>query len=334
MEKKRIDDIPDPESMGLITGVELFSALLVDDLAFVASKTEVRSVPAGTVVFSEGERAVQFFVVKSGSVSVVSGESGDNPVELARYAPGDVFGDFHFVINGTYDATARTLENTELVVFPKGGSTFDRLTAEKPDTASRILLRSMTMIAKRIRSTNRLISENTPWIRELRRQIYTDPPTGLWNKAFLDTEIKQKLTGTVAVLMLKPDRFKEINDTLGHAAGDEILLNLAGALMREASARNSGWAVRLRSNEMALILSDCDRAYAQDFAESLQASLPSLVSSVPGEAAFPFSASMALGFWPDDCENWSALTEGTNALVQEVWKAGGNRIARFGETVA
>ena len=95
------------DKLTFLSVVELFSTLIDDDMNYVASRTGFRSVPAGTELFSEGDTAKQFFIVTTGSVSVTSDSRGNEPVELARYLPGDVFGDFHFVISGSYDGTAR-----------------------------------------------------------------------------------------------------------------------------------------------------------------------------------------------------------------------------------
>lgn len=318
--------------MALISGVELFSTLLEDDLCYVLSRTGFRTVSENTALFTAGETALQFFVVKSGSVSITANTDAAGPRELARYVAGDVFGDFHFVINGPYNATAITLEKTELLVFPEDGLTFDRLSDEKPDTASRILLKSISMIASRLRSTNQLIAENTPWIRELRKQIFTDPPTGLWNKAFMDSELPQQLSGTVAVIMVKPDKFKELNDAVGHAAGDVVLGQIAAMLLKLAKTGRKGWAIRLRSNEMCLIVPNATTTAGKKMASEIRAAFPGMVPKQKGVEIFALSASIALGFWPDDNKSWTLVAEQTNQAMQEVWKTGGDRIALLRES--
>jgi diguanylate cyclase (GGDEF)-like protein len=328
--RSRTPSAAENEKIRRISAVGLFSTLIDDDIEYIASRTGYRSVDPGTVLFSEGETADQFFVVVSGNVSVTSRTRGPEPVELARYISGDVFGDFHFIISGAYDGTAETTEKTELLVFPEDGFSFDRLADEKPDTAARILLRSIAMVETRIRSTETLISENTPWIRALHKQIYTDPPTGLWNRHFMDSELPQLLSGTVSVLMVKPDKFKEINDALGHAAGDEILQKIASLLISLANERK-GWAVRLRSNEMGLILPESDSAEGRAIAGKILADFPGMIPpdafSKAGTESFILTASVGLGCWPDDHEKWKQVAEKTNEIMQNVWKDGGNRIA-------
>lgn len=318
----------DHDKMELISRVELFSTLLGDDLSYITSRSGFRVVPEGSTLFSAGETAKQFFIVKEGSVSIATAaQSGEQ--ELARYMPGDVIGDFHFVINGRYDATARTLEKTELLVFPEDGLTFDRISEEKPDTAARLLLKSITMIEARIRSTERLAEENAPWIRELRKQSFTDPATGLWNRHFLDSELPPQLSGTVAVLMVKPDNFKEINDALGHARGDEILRDIAELLIGKTSG--GGWAIRLRSNEMCTVIPGIDANEGMKLAREIQAAFPGIASRGETSITLSLTASIALGIWPSDGKNWQMVMDRTNQAMQDVWKSGGNKIALLEE---
>lgn len=324
-------DRADRNKLALISGVELFSTLLDDDLAYVASRAGFRRISEGTFLFKAGDTAKQFFVVKSGTVAVTTPPGPKGSQELARYVTGDVFGDFHFVISGEYNAAARATEDTELLVFPGDGFSFERLCEEKPDTASRILLKSISMIESRLRSTRQLIAENAPWIRELRKQVFIDPATGLWNRSFMDSELPHLLSGSVAVIMFKPDNFKELNDTLGHVAGDDILRRMAELVIAEAN-RVRGWAIRLRSNEMCLVIPVTGDTDAIGAARKIQLSLPSAVPFEEYRVPFLLTASAALGMWPDDDENWQRLTERTNDAMMQVWKNGGNRLALLKES--
>lgn len=73
---------------------------------------------------------------------------------------------------------------------------------------------------------------------KLRQQAYSDPLTGLYNRAYLIEQLNRALTANetsgdiTAIFFLDLDRFKKINDTLGHKAGDELLLEVAARLSR------------------------------------------------------------------------------------------------------
>lgn len=322
------------ERLELISAVDLFSGLIEQDLRYVASRSCFRSVRDGETLFSEGMPANRFFIIKSGSVSVMAKAGSADAVELARYGPLDVFGEFHFVIGGVYDATARARCDSELLAFPGDGLTFDRLAAEKPDTASRILLRSIALIDERIRSTRSLIEENTPWVRELRKLIFVDQATGLWNKSFADGELPQQIGESATVLMVKPDNFKELNDTLGHSGGDEILQKIANLLMSMATRERTAWAVRLRSNEMGLVVSEQERSDPCALADEIRRAFPDMLRKAlksPPATLPAFTASIAIGRWPDDGTAWKTVFERTNELLQDVWKRGGARTASLGD---
>jgi diguanylate cyclase (GGDEF)-like protein len=94
--------------------------------------------------------------------------------------------------------------------------------------------------------------------RRQKRQEYAarhDELTGLGNWAHLAERIEQD-AGTVAsaLLLLDLDGFREINDTLGHSAGDELLVAVAGRL--RAATRDKDTIVRLGGDEFAILLHD------------------------------------------------------------------------------
>lgn len=90
----------------------------------------------------------------------------------------------------------------------------------------------------------------------MHRQAHSDQLTGLANRHVLLSELNKRLGGETprfALLMLDLDRFKDINDTLGHSIGDEVLRSL-GARLRAAA---SGELVcRLGGDEFAVLIDD------------------------------------------------------------------------------
>ncbi|MFI7597155.1 GGDEF domain-containing protein [Actinoplanes sp. NPDC049681] len=93
-------------------------------------------------------------------------------------------------------------------------------------------------------------------VTELRRQALADPLTGLPNRrAFerhLQDEVADPARHPLSLLAVDLDRFKAINDAFGHAAGDEVLRIVAGAL--RTVARGDDFAARLDRDEFALIV--------------------------------------------------------------------------------
>jgi diguanylate cyclase (GGDEF)-like protein/PAS domain S-box-containing protein len=106
--------------------------------------------------------------------------------------------------------------------------------------------------------TLRDVSERKQLERALTRQAFTDQLTGLPNRALLRDRAQQalRLAGrqgvTAALLLLDLDRFKEVNDTLGHHHGDLLLQQVAERL--HGSLRGSDTVARLGGDEFAVLL--------------------------------------------------------------------------------
>jgi diguanylate cyclase (GGDEF)-like protein len=195
---------------------------------------------------------------------------------------------------------------------------------------ARLLLKSAAMVSARLRSTQSLISHNAPWVRELRRQIYTDPGTGLWTKAFLDEELARGVERPSSLLIIKPDRFKELNDAHGHSAGDAAMERIAAILNDVVEGLGRGWALRLRSNETALVLPRCGTGEAIEIARGLRSQIGSLdLSSAIPRCAFRFTASMALATWPQDGADWKRLVDDAYSVLTRAWSDGGDRVYRL-----
>ena len=97
-------------------------------------------------------------------------------------------------------------------------------------------------------------------ISQLERQAAIDPLTGLVTRRVLDDAAQAALSGAAsptgtALILIDVDNFKQINDTYGHPGGDEVLVQLAAALIE--SARSTDIVSRLGGDEIALLLPGC-----------------------------------------------------------------------------
>lgn len=98
----------------------------------------------------------------------------------------------------------------------------------------------------------------------LQHQSTHDMLTGLHNRAWLHDTLDAYLanqTKKIALLVFDLDRFKDINDTLGHSFGDQILIDLAARFVKETDSGNSDIA-RLSGDEFAIVLRDYPHAEA------------------------------------------------------------------------
>jgi diguanylate cyclase (GGDEF)-like protein len=134
---------------------------------------------------------------------------------------------------------------------------------------------------------------------QLAEQARTDPLTGAANLRMFDERLAYEIERhrraerELAVLILDLDRFKEVNDTLGHPVGDRLLRDVAMVL--KACVRAGDTVARLGGDEFCVIAPETSRAEAQALAARIEAELAALTA-----AGRPLSASVGLALYPHD----------------------------------
>ena len=137
---------------------------------------------------------------------------------------------------------------------------------------------------------------------EIHRLAFFDPLTELPNRSLLSAKAEQALAtatreGTsAAVVFIDVDRFKHVNDSLGHPAGDGLLKALAARLQK--GRRGTDIVGRLSGDEFVLMLPGCDAGRAAEIIERLQHEVGQPVD-IGGTAIRP-SVSMGVAMFPAD----------------------------------
>jgi len=322
LEQQTFEEVPD---ISCIKKAELFNNLLENGYEYIMERSSVINLDKNDRLFTAGQKAEHFYMLLKGAVRIFKprDEWGDD--ELAQYEKGDLIGDFDFARKASYGANAEAVENSTLVMFPALGITMKDIILEEPHVAVRILLNCIIMMTNRIKSSHRLLLENFSWLKELYRRAYEDPGTGLWKQVFLTGELNRILEEPMAIILLKPDRFKILVDSRGHEAGDVAMVQIAMLLKNVVRKLGRGWAVRFKSNETGLVINKCPPPLAKKLAGELSAAVKAL-KPVPAQGtlpAFSFSGTIVYSVWPEDGEVWETLFQETYTLMLETWKNGG-----------
>lgn len=135
-------------------------------------------------------------------------------------------------------------------------------------------------------------------VRQLHHRTRHDDLTGLGNRTALAEALDTALTSgaPVALLALDLDRFKAVNDTLGHSAGDELLQGVAaraGSLLSASTVRGA-LTVRLGGDEFAVLLPDHDADQALQLAQQLRRSIGRATSLLGTTVATSVSIGVAV----------------------------------------
>ena len=170
---------------------------------------------------------------------------------------------------------------------------------------------------------------NAELYRELSERAITDPLTGLLNSRWLREVGERELAQSVrsgqplAILLLDLDRFKQINDSGGHSAGDLVLRRVGAAL--RGLIRSGDAAVRLGGEEFLLLLRDSDAVGAERIAMEFRDRLAAL--SLP-RSCLPratLTVSMGIAILPRNGIALAELVRAADVAMYEAKRAGGDR---------
>ncbi|MET8525538.1 diguanylate cyclase [Micromonospora sp. NPDC005172] len=174
---------------------------------------------------------------------------------------------------------------------------YDRVGADEFDDDDLVTLRTFAGHAA-------VAVENVRVHEEAQRLSLTDPLTGLWNYRYLRESIRREVERAsrfgrmLSVLALDLDRFKDVNDTYGHAAGDTVLAEFARRVRGEI--REVDLAFRQGGEEFVLLLPETDARGAAIVAERLGAAVretPIAVEAYAGPIVVTVSVGIAV--YPD-----------------------------------
>jgi len=179
---------------------------------------------------------------------------------------------------------------------------FDTAADRYTDDHRRLLGRIAEQAAAVI--SNALVFEQT------QEDSLTDPLTNLPNRrsmmARLTSEISraERLQGELSVVVLDVDDFKRINDSYGHAVGDEVLREVAHVLL--GSLRSYDMCVRFAGDEFVVVLGDCPPDAAELKRQELQRRIQEIAIQVDG-SVIRVGASAGAANYPHDGQTYDAL---------------------------
>lgn len=164
----------------------------------------------------------------------------------------------------------------------------------------------------------------------IRQLAFYDALTGLPNRSLLLAEAEQAIGrceadgAELAVLFIDLDRFKQINDSLGHPAGDELLRMVAARL--QEVVREQGLVGRLSGDEFVVVLPGCDGLLASQVAERILNRLAA-AHRVAGVSLITL-ASIGISLYPSNGDDMETLLHRADMAMYQA-KGGGHGSFRF-----
>jgi diguanylate cyclase (GGDEF)-like protein len=164
---------------------------------------------------------------------------------------------------------------------------------------------------------------------QLEEQAIRDPLTGLYNRRYLDDALERELVRAqregypVSVVMLDLDRFKALNDSHGHPAGDAVLVALAKRLREHVRAGDL--ACRWGGEEFLLVLPNMPLAAAAARADDLRARFAALHTAV-GAREISATLSAGVAAFPDNGASPGELIAAADTALYRAKREGRDRV--------
>jgi len=162
-------------------------------------------------------------------------------------------------------------------------------------------------------------------VNDAERRAITDQLTGLPNRREFERQRNKTQTTPVTLIFLDLDRFKVLNDTFGHAAGDSALRHVAGLL--QAVIREQDIAARIGGEEFAVWMPETSVAEGVEVAERIRRAVETTVWRWQGTPR-ELTLSCGVATWPDSVGDVKNLPSAADAALYRAKQAGRNRVEK------
>lgn len=168
--------------------------------------------------------------------------------------------------------------------------------------------------------------------RALRKQAHTDPLTGLPNRLLFEDRLERALAAAsrkerqLAVLFIDLDKFKEVNDNLGHAAGDIVLQQAASRLSE--CLREMDTVSRLGGDEFTVLLPEMEDAIDADAVAQKIVDAIAQPFDIGGKSV-TVTCSVGIALYPDGADDAGTLVRHADFAMYTAKQAGHNCFRRY-----
>ena len=214
----------------LLAKVGVFSLLTPGEINLLVEHLATLELAEGQVLFREGDEGNDMFIIADGAAAVSIRLPDGEEREIARFAPGDFFGEMSIFDNSPRSASCRALAKSTLYSLSKDA--FADIIGEHPGIAQKLMYRMLNVTTQRLRGTSEFVSEMVLWGEGARKRRSPTSSRASTTGAFsrIPSAImwpRREKGKPLSLVMVDLDRFRDINEMYGHPAGDAAIKGAA-----------------------------------------------------------------------------------------------------------
>lgn len=309
------------------------STLTAAEYALFAQVAQPLRVEAGQRLFNRGDLGTTMYVIARGAVDL---DFGDDLVRK-RLPVCAFFGELGLLI-GDHARSADAVVAEDGVLLQLGREAFDAMAARDPALLAGFLRRAIMRVVSneqsligRLRRRNRELQSTLDTLRATAHRLNqsealtrTDELTGLCNRRGLLAQVEQRARNSslagLTLLLVDCDRFKAVNDTHGHLAGDRVLQGVANLL--RAVAGPDDILCRMGGDEFCLLVHDHRRSELTRIAGYLVDSARALHAL----HAPPLATTLSIGACSIGSNDWEHGYAQADIALYRAKRLGGDRV--------